>query len=296
MGVTRRWPAAVAVIAMIVAVGLPVSAQRTTKRIYVSALDSQGAPVLDLAAADFRVTEDGMKREVTRAALGTAPLRIVLLVDSSTAITPMMAAFRDGLNAFADAIPPEHDVAFITSGGQLRVRTQPKDDRQKLKTEIAHFASEGAANAFLDSLLESDRRFLKPAATQWPVFVIVTTDKGENRREPQIQEYNKFMNDFLARGGAAHAIVILGKGSGPVSDVVENLVTNAQGSRAVINSDSSLAARMKGLAERVVNDHRLMADRYEVEFTGDARLLQPTVNVEVVRDGVRVSMSPRRPF
>jgi hypothetical protein len=281
---------------MTVAAGLPLSAQRATKRIYVSALDAQGAPVLDLQAADFRVTEDGFRRDVTRAARGTAPLRIVLLVDSSTAMNPMMAAFRDGLNAFESALPPEHEVAFITTGGQLRVRTQPKDDRQKLKNEFAHFVSEGAANAFVDSLVEADRRFLKTAPAQWPVIVIVTTDNGETRREPQLQEYNKFMNDFLARGGAAHAIVILGQQPGPVSDVVQNLVTNTQGERAVINSDFSLPARMKHLAERVANDHRLMADRYEVEFTGDARLVQPIVNIEVVRDAVRASMSPRRPF
>jgi hypothetical protein len=33
-----------------------------------------------------------------------------------------------------------------------------------------------------------------------------------------------------------------------------------------------------------------------VEFSGDAKLLSPTINVKVARDDVRLRMSPRRPF
>ena len=39
-----------------------------------------------------------------------------------------------------------------------------------------------------------------------------------------------------------------------------------------------------------------MANKYEVEFTGDARLAQPMVNVAARREGVQLQMSPRRPF
>ena len=196
----RSLVAVLATAAFVAALPLSTAAQRVTKRIYVSAVDGKGEPVVDLSARDFQVTENGVKREVSRVTLGTAPMRVVLMVDSSTSIQPMMLSFRNALNLFADALPPEHEVTFVTSGGQIRVRTQPSTDRSQLKTAIGLLAAEGGANAFLETLIESDQRFLKTAPDRWPVFVILTTDMTDSQREPDVARYNKFMNDFLARG------------------------------------------------------------------------------------------------
>ncbi len=293
---TRQRFGTLVAIVMLVLVPVSLSGQRSPKRIFVGAVDATGAPVLNLTRADFQVTENGLPREVTRVALGTAPLRIALLVDSSTAVGPMVNSFRTALDAFANTLPPEHEITFISTGGQIRVRTQPSTDRQKLKAEIGLFAPAGGANAFLDTLIESDKRFLKTAPGQWPVIVIVTTDNGDQRREFPIDDYNRFMNDFVARGGAAHAVVVRGRQIGPVTDLILNLTQNVGGMFTAINTDNVLPDRVRAMAERLVADHQKMATRYEVEFTGDAKLLQPMVNVTVARDGVQLQMSPRRPF
>ena len=194
--------------AALTTLSISLSAQRTiTRLVYISAVDEAETAVLNLTNADFRITENGLQREVTRATLLNGPMRIVLLVDSSTPVGPMLNNFRTALNAFIDELPEEEEVVFVSSGGQIRVRTQPGTDRVKLRTEVAHFAAEGGANAFLDTMLEADKRFLKTVPPgQWPAFVIVTTDRGENTREPNVKDYNNFMQDFLARGGAAHAV------------------------------------------------------------------------------------------
>jgi hypothetical protein len=274
----------------------PLLAQRATRTVFVSALDSAGAPVLNLTAADFQVTENGVKREVTRAGLGTAPLRIVLMVDSSTPVAPMINNFRTALNVFIDELPEVEEVAFVSSGGQIRVRTPPGDDRAKLRAEVARFASEGGANAFLDTLLEADTRFLKTAPGQWPAFVIVTTDNGDGTREPNVDDYNKFMNDFLARGGMAHAVIVQGRRTGSTTDIIANLVDNVGGIRHTIVTDHSLPARLREIADRLADDHQRMMTRYEVTFSGDARAIEPVVNITVSRDDVRLQMSVRRPF
>jgi len=290
------WCRAAAALLCDVALPLLVSAQNVPKRIFVSALDTGGRPVADLTAADFQITEDGVKRTVTRVTSGSEPLRIVLMVDSSTPTAPMMNNFRIALNGFVDMLPPEHEISFITTGGQIRVRTQPSADRDQLKAEIARFASEGGANAFLETMIEADTRFLKPAPAQWPVMVIVTTDNGDTRREPDVARYNRFMNDFLNRGGAAHAVVIAGKQTGPVTDLAQNLVENTGGLYTAIVVDSGLPERLKTIAGRLSDDHHAMADRFEVEFSGDGKLLQPTIIVKTRRDDIRLQMSPRRPF
>jgi hypothetical protein len=285
-----------ATAALVVALPLSIAAQRATKRIFVGAVDDKGEPIVDLIARDFRVTENGIPREVTRAALGTAPMRVVLMVDSSTAIQPMMASFRNALNAFADTLPPEHEITFITSGGQIRVRTAPSTERDKLKTAIGMLAAEGGANAFLETLIEADQRFLKTAPDRWPVIVILTTDMADSQREPDVARYNKFMNDFLGRGGNAHAVLMAGKRIGPITDLTLNLVQNVGGMYTPLVADSGLTDRLKAIARRLAEDHLQMRDRYEVEFTGDAKAVQATVNVGVSRPGTTLDMSPRRPF
>jgi len=282
----------------LIVISVSLSAQRAiTRSIYVQAVDESGAPVLNLTPADFVLTEDGSPREVTRATLLNGPMRIVLLVDSSTPVGPMLNNFKTGLNAFIDELPEEEEVVFVTSGGQIRVRTQPGTDRVKLRAQVGLFAAEGGANAFLDTMLEADKRFLKNLPPgQWPAFVIVTTDRGENTREPNVKDYNTFMQDFLARGGAAHAVIIAGKAIGSVTDMVTNLVDNVAGTSQTIVADSNLPERLRVIANRLADDHQRMMRRYEIRYAGDPKLLKPMISVKSSRDGVELQMSVRRPF
>jgi hypothetical protein len=73
-------------------------------------------------------------------------------------------------------------------------------------------------------------------------------------------------------------------------------VQNTGGTYVSIVVDSGLPERMKDIAQRLADDHHVMVDRYELEFTGDPKLLQPTIRVDASRPGVRLQMSPRRPF
>ena len=104
---SRHWRAtAVAAGALLALISVSLAAQKTvTRSVWVGALDTGGAPVLNLTSADFEVIENGAKREVVRATLGTEPMRIVLLVDSSTPVGPMMNNFRTALSAFIDELP-----------------------------------------------------------------------------------------------------------------------------------------------------------------------------------------------
>ena len=186
---------------------------------------------------------------------GAAPARIILLVDSSSAMSPMLTHFRAGLRAFLDGIPAQHEIALVSTGGQLRIRVPPTSDRDRLDKAVASFASEGGANAFLDSLLEADTRLLKSAPTMWPVFVIVATDAAETRGEQRIDDYNKFMNDFTSRGGQAHSIIIRGKNSGIVTDIAINLSQNTRGIHETIAISNALPDKMREVATRLESDY-----------------------------------------
>ena len=178
------------------------------------------------------------------------PLRVVLLVDSSANRATMLTEFRAGLRSFIENIPDDVEVALISTGGQLRVRLAPTSDKTKMQKAASTFASDGGANSLLDTLLESDKRFLKPAGDRRQLFVILTTDQPL-LGEPPVYAYNTFVKDFLRRRGRAHGIVIRGTNSGLISTIVENLTGNTDGTYQVMVVGNSPAGRMKDIAEQV---------------------------------------------
>ncbi len=58
-------------------------AAETTRRVYISAVDSTGAQVTDLTAADITVKEDGKDRPVASLQPAVAPMQVAILVDDS---------------------------------------------------------------------------------------------------------------------------------------------------------------------------------------------------------------------
>jgi hypothetical protein len=52
---------------------------------------------------------------------------------------------------------------------------------------------------------------------------------------------------------------------------------------------------MQSIAERLASDHQKMSTWYELEFAGDPKLVQPTIGVNMRREGLEVRLSTRRP-
>ena len=182
------------------------------------------------------------------------PMRIVLLVDSSSAVSTMINPFRAGLNDFLDALPGEPEIAIVSSGGQLRIRVGPTTDRLKLHAAARAFASDGGANAFLDTLLEADRRLLKNAPERRSVFVILATDMGTTLGDVRTDTYAKFVDGFVARGGRAHALIVRGVNTGVTIRIAENLVNNTGGFFESVGIASAVPKVMRTLADYVAAD------------------------------------------
>ena len=91
-------------------------------------------------------------------------------------------------------------------------------------------------------------------------------------------------------------MILAGKQTGSVTDMIMNLVDNVGGLRQTMNTPNSLPARLKDIAERLDIDHRIMMSRYEIAYAGDPAIAAGVVNVAVSRDDLRLQMSTRRPF
>jgi hypothetical protein len=286
--------AVTALVGVALVLGSTAAAQPTNRRVFIEAIDTAGRPVTDLTVDDFQIFENGVERPVTRVTRGGSPMRIVVLVDSSTAVAAVLTDFRTALAAFLEPIAPEHEIAIISTGAQLRVRVAPTKDRQALREAAATFASDNGRNVFLDALLEADRRFLRGSTPLWPVLAIITTDTGALQAE-HVEEFDPFVADLLSRGGSAHAVLLQSQRTGLITQLVTNLTGNTGGLLNTVLIANGLANHTRALAERIAADAKTMTSKYEVEYTSEQQSTT-SARIEARIDGaeVRLILSVRR--
>ena len=202
------------------------------------------------------VTEALLRPAPTMAQPLDAPVRIVLIVDSSISIAPYVGEFRTALNAFIDTFPEGYDdeIALVTTGGQLQVLVPPTTDRAKLKAAVARFGSEPGINTFVESLIDCERRFLKGTLDRWPVFVILTTDLVPTD-DPDLHGFNRLVKNLVARRGSAHGIVVRNLRTRLTSELTQHLVRSTRGVYESMTLTSSLADKMEDIADRIYADH-----------------------------------------
>ncbi len=181
--------------------------------------------------------------------------RIIVLVDSGSATARMTTDLRTGLLAFLDDVPGNPEMMLITTGGQMQIRAKVTTDREVMKKAAGELVSTGGSNRFVDALLESYQRFLKPEKAKRPVYVIVTTEVTAGRDgDVNVDSYNAFAREFKAQGGRAHAIVIGGLARGVTTTVAEHITSNTGGRFERIANSTAVTNLLRDIATRVITD------------------------------------------
>src|SRR5215467_5250677 len=86
--------AATAVLALVAFAGLGAQRETREKHLLVTATGKDDTPIKDLSAADLKLREDGVAREILKVAPASAPMQIALLVDDSEISTPVINDMR----------------------------------------------------------------------------------------------------------------------------------------------------------------------------------------------------------
>src|SRR5262245_30501803 len=269
------------------------SGKMHARQVFVTVTDRAGAPILDLMQDDFEITEDGAARRITRAGLAKDPLRIVLLVDTSETTAQALNQIRAGLQEFFTALPPEHEILFVSTGQQIRVRVQPTTDRKKLNDAARSLFSDGGTTRLMDAILEMDDRFLRKAEDRWPAFVIITGDGAESSAPANEKKFNDWLRALPARGIAAHGIVLKSKSGGLPEYVTNHVVVTAGGHYEVMNTSNALPAKLTAIAQQFARDADTARTKYLLSFQTDAAENGP-VSIGVTREGAILQMSNGR--
>lgn len=293
-------------LACIAAIAFPKGvAAQDLGQIFVSVGTRAGAPVTDLTSEEFSFTEDGREVEIVSAQVGTAPMKIALLVDNGDRVNELGGALnslRAGLSAFIETLPPQHLVSLFTIGGQLKWRVDFTTDRAELlEAAESVFPDPGSGVLVLDGIRETWERWFE-GDEAWPVFVLVVTDGVEGSAFMNDDRYLDFIDTLRHAGVIIHVVQmnvssttsrahrsVRTRGGSPITNLALNLTDNTGGRYMSIGSPTALAGELTKLATDMGILHEEVSHRYRLVWQrrdpDGARL-----SVTVARPGVGVRL------
>lgn len=269
----------------------PQASDARTRDVYVSVVDSKGAAVKGLTAADFAVQEDGISREVVRAVPATGPLDVVVLVDDSQAATAAIAHLRDGLMKFIDRLQGKASIGIVTVGERPTSVAERTTDLAALKKGVSRIFARSDSGAYLLEGIMDVARGLQKREVARPVIVALTVEGIEFSNA----QAERVLRELYASGATLHVLAI-GTPGGAMTDEIRNKnLVMAEGTEATGGRREQLLAEMAipGALDKLADE---LLNQYVVTYGRPEALVPPEkIRVTVTRPGATARARTRLP-
>ena len=264
------------------------------RQLFMSVTNQSGQPITDITADEVTVEQDGGECTVKDFSLDSGPMKVALLVDTSDAAAQSLNSLRDGLSAFLDELPPEHEIGLFTIAGQVRRRTDFTTDRDELKEQATSlFVDRNTAVVYLDGIIETwERRYDEEDA--WPVFVALVYDGAEGSRSTQEEEFNEFAVELMGRAATVHAILVSTRGGALQTTISTFLTGNTGGMYRALAAATALPETFAELAAQMGAQHEAVKNRYRVVYECEPDNPTGGIGAGVNRPAVAVRLFPDR--
>lgn len=278
------------VFGVLVAVTVLSAGQRELREhsVVVSVLAGD-APVTDMKAGEFTVTEDGVTREVLRVAAAPPPSHLMILVDDSQVIQPLVQDLRTAVGGFLKtmgALTPVPQVALMTFGERPTQRADYAPNVTQAQRAAGRlFPASGGGAYFLEAVLEVAKDLKKRSAAH-PVLVAFVDEGGpefSNMIASQVSDQLRAINGSLWT-------ITHQQGAPPIGDlpareratVLGDVTTASGGMNVVVLSGQGLTPAFERTAAALTT-------RYLVTYGRPDSLVPPDrLQVASTRPGVRV--------
>ncbi len=282
----------VSALALVVACALPaaVFAQAKPTEAYVSVVDSKGNPATGLTAADFRVREDGVAREILKVGPATEPLTIAFLVDDSQATVQATLMIREAMESFIKGLDGKAEIALITYGDRPTIVVDYTTNQKQLQEGAKKiFPRTGSGGNLLEAIVETSKGMQKREAKRPIIAVLMMDDSVEFGNL-----YYQQVLDELAKGRATLHVVGLGKPSASETDELRNRnqviaigTERTGGRRDLVMALTAADLHMKQLAQELLQ-------QYVVTYSRPETLIPPQkIEVTVTKPGLKARARTR---
>jgi hypothetical protein len=277
------------VVALLCAASIAVpSGQEQVRRLYVSALDGNGAAVDGLTAADFAVKEGGKARSILRAEPAVVKMQIAVIVDDNGT-----GLFRVAVARFIESLLGRAEFSISTVAGQTMRLVDYTTDTRELTEAIQKLGARPSTNdggQLLDGITGTSRDMVKRKAGR-PIIVALTVGGADvTPMEP-----DDALDELRRSGAALYVVSVLNSAMRPTAPPVrasemisEGHALHAMlgdgprrsgGYRAEISAMAGVDPGLQRLAE-------LLKHQYVVEYSLDGSKPSDRVSVTTPRKDV----------
>jgi len=286
---------------LVLAFGTPTQAQQPIQ-IFLSAVDADAKPVVDLKEEEIDIQIDGAACPIARFEAINWPTKLTVMVDNSPVFNDSLRQLRESLRAFFNAIPPSMEVSLISTAPAPRFVYKAGNDRVKLMSSIDLLTPDSAAPRFIDALAEAADRAVKEKAGKevknfFPVFFIVGNNgvEGSNPRDYQV---NKLFKQTLESSATVHVVMLssssrqLDIGAGTNQIEVGLKLTQLTGGRyEAIAAQTRLTSLLPEFATQIANSQVRQANQYRITCQPPAGSKPQRITAATRRDGISAALT-----
>jgi hypothetical protein len=249
-----------------------------TRKVYISAVDSKGAPITDLTAAEIAVKEGGKERPVVSLQPATAPMHVAILVDDNGT-----GAFQPGVFEFLQKVLSRGQFSISMLSPQALRLVDYTADVEALKSALGRLGQRGRLQPDGDQLPEAiaeSARELQQRKAERPIILALTIAGGLlHSVEP-----NNVLRTVRASGAALNVVYITGADLG---QVLGDGPKESGGRIEEASTGQAIAPAVIRIADSLMN-------QYQLTYTlPDGVKMSDRLNVSTSRKGIKLT-SPSR--
>jgi hypothetical protein len=249
-----------------------------TRKVYLSAVDSKGAPITDLTAAEITVKEGGKERPVVSLQPATAPMQVAILVDDNGT-----GAFQTGVFEFLQKVLSRGQFSISMLSPQALRLVDYTADVEALKGALGRLGQRGRLQPDGDQLPEAiaeSARELQQRKAERPIILALTIAGGLlHSVEP-----NNVLRTVRASGAALNVVYITGADLG---QVLGDGPKESGGRIEEASTGQAIAPAVIRIADSLMN-------QYQLTYTlPDGVKMSDRLNVSTSRKGIKLTAPSR---
>jgi VWFA-related protein len=163
-----------------------------------------------LKASDFDLFEDGVKQQIESFSQDKLPLSIVLLVDISPSVRPVIERIREGALAALQKLKPEDEVALMVFSGWAELIQDFTRDRQLLLDKLgAALEKKGSGTRIHEAIAKAARQMrYSTSANARRVIIAVTDNDGSMSRTDDALSEEEVRQTVIESGAAVCGLIV----------------------------------------------------------------------------------------
>ena len=272
-------------LGLVLSAGSPIGASvdQSERTVYVSVMDSNGAPVGDMKPEEFSVKEDGEARTVTKVERASEPIHYVIMVDTTPALSGAAIDVREGLQAFTKlllSVDPKSQFSFVEFGGAAITVMDFTSEQAKIDSSLGKLMPKPSESVLNEALVDVSKKLAALPPTTRKVIITINLEPTKDSTNVQARQ----VAEEVRKSGAIVWSVVLQEGTrrdANRENLLKGLTANTGGRWIVL-----LGPARTNLGNVLRTFAANSFSQYAVTYTADPAKAAKITDVTVSRPGV----------